>query len=359
LFIPHYTTSMRSYISLIILLHHYCINYTNQPTFLLISQLNRPTRPIHTYVPLLPALIFSILSQIHAIYYYTHTFTVLQINLYHLPSSPPLHYSISFPNMTAPMLHRLLTQSQYNIVHHSHFSQTPTIPQSPPSFCHTLPHSVSQLSTYWPTLFDLDNLQLRHLTSRYCKQKTSHYPSSHSVYTIAPSVINTPTPPLLQSPLPAPKSLSMLPVIIVIHLLTFHLHLSIKPTLPLYTHHNRIRYVSPLHPTLFYVLHIHQLLSNINTTSSMTTDLFTSWTSYMARVKSTVRKVSLSTSHQTTSAKSQSEGTSSASGVRRKRLISNMDILAIHPTAHDTAHDVDNDLIMNLINDDGPIAIRD
>jgi hypothetical protein len=106
-------------------------------------------------------------------------------------------------------------------------------------------------------------------------------------------------------------------------------------------------------------LHIHQLLSNINTTSSMTTDLFTSWTSYMAWVKSTVRKVSLSTSHQTTSAKSQSEGTSSTSGVRRKWLISNMDTLAIHPTAHDTAHDVDNDLIMNLTNDDGPIAIRD
>jgi hypothetical protein len=83
-------------------------------------------------------------------------------------------------------------------------------------------------------------------------------------------------------------------------------------------------------------------------------DLSTSWPSHMARVKSTVRKVSHSDSHQTSSA-----GTSSTSGVLRKRLVSNMDALALHPTVHNTTHDPDNDLIMNLNNDEGPIAIRE
>jgi hypothetical protein len=261
--------------------------------------------------------------------------------------------------MAAPILHLLFTQLQYHTIYYPLSPQSITLPQSPSSFCHTSLHCVSQLPTYWPTFFDLVNFRLRQLTSSYCQQASSHYLPCPSSNIIAPSVFNTPTPPLLQSPLPATKSLSMLPVIIVIYLQIFRQHLCIKPTLPLYTHHNRLTNVYILNPTLFYVLYVHQFLTNTNTTSSMIADILTNVPSYMARVKSTVRKVSFSDSHQTTSAKSHSEGTSSASSVRRKRLIRNMDALALHPTAHDTTRNADNDLIMNLTNDEGPITIRD
>jgi hypothetical protein len=57
-FTPRYITTMRFYISLLIQLHHSFIIYIGQPISMIISQLNPPTRPIHTSEPLLPALIF-------------------------------------------------------------------------------------------------------------------------------------------------------------------------------------------------------------------------------------------------------------------------------------------------------------
>jgi hypothetical protein len=80
---------------------------------------------------------------------------------------------------------------------------------------------------------------------------------------------------------------------------------------------------------------------------------------HMARLKSTARLVSLSNSQLTPSEQSPHQGTSNASGSRRKRLTSTMDALALHTSSSKLAHDIDDDQVMQLTNDDGPIAVRD
>jgi hypothetical protein len=131
----------------------------------------------------------------------------------------------------------------------------------------------------------------------------------------------------------------------------------IKPSLATNSSHTPTWYVHPpsLSPLSEYY---HSLLCFISQVVPLLAHTM-SRIRHMARLKSTTHLVSHSNSQLTLSVQSPKQGTSSASGSRRKHLISTMDALALYNSSSKPAHDIDDNLIMHLTNDDGLIAIQD
>jgi hypothetical protein len=107
----------------------------------------------------------------------------------------------------------------------------------------------------------------------------------------------------------------------------------IKSPCTLCNYHQFFWYVPHFHLSIRLSLVIyHCLLLHLTNHSLLLADLTISKPSHMARLKSTAHLVSRSNSQLTSSAKSPSQGNSTASGSNKKRLIGNMDALALNAT---------------------------
>jgi hypothetical protein len=265
----------------------------------------------------------------------------------------PLPYIACRLHYHAIVLQILSKYSKYQIV------QTPFLLQYPNffPFCTNLPKITLNTPTTHQNIPSRPNI----LTTCYLATSPQS-PSlprklSHRFFpdTIAQLYLTSTNPPLLPFYL---LTLILTTQIIEITLTDLLHDYSIKPPTNPYTCHNELRYVPLTFSTLcLFFPKFHDISFMTNGLFIVLADSLSLWSTYMARLKTTVCKVSNSISLPTPSDHSLNETTFSASGACRKRLINTMDALVLNSTAHNSAPASDNDLLMN--NNEGPIAVCD